>query len=310
MSFSSTPRVVTRIDPPPTGQTGAVVVKVSVDPGGVVTDAQVVSANGGSEAAALDAARQWVFGPAPAAWATYIGFSFAGELPNGALPTSVGGNIRPPRKVADFKPFYPPEAQQARIQGVQIIEAIMGPSGDVIDAWALRGHEALIASAINAVLHWRFEPALLNGEPMPVKTTVTVNFTLDSAPATTGTATPVRDNAAARGEAMPPAQYGSATNWPPAAVRVGGEIRPPNKTVDVRAVYPDVAQKARVQGVVICDVLIGPDGKVADARIRRSIPLLDQAAIDAVRQWEFTPTLLNGNPVPIIMTVTVNFTLS
>ena len=73
--------------------------------------------------------------------------------------------------------------------------------------------------------------------------------------------------------------------------------------------YPDVAEKARVQGVVICEVLIRPDGTVADARVLRSIPLLDQAAVDAVRQWVFTPTLLNGNAVPVIMTVTVNFTL-
>ena len=97
--------------------------------------------------------------------------------------------------------------------------------------------------------------------------------------------------------------------WPPDAVRVGGDIKPPTKIVDVRAVYPEVAQKAKVQGVVICDVLVGPDGKVKDARVLRSIPLLDQAALDAVRQWEFTPTLLNGNPISIVFTVTVNFTL-
>ena len=51
------------------------------------------------------------------------------------------------------------------------------------------------------------------------------------------------------------------------------------------------------------------DGKVQDARVLRSIPLLDQAALDAVKQWQYTPTLLNGVPVPVIMTVTVNFTL-
>jgi periplasmic protein TonB len=49
---------------------------------------------------------------------------------------------------------------------------------------------------------------------------------------------------------------------------------------------------------------------VQDARVLRSIPLLDAAALDAVKQWEFTPTLLNGVPVPVIMTVTVQFTLS
>jgi protein TonB len=97
---------------------------------------------------------------------------------------------------------------------------------------------------------------------------------------------------------------------PPAPVRVGGNIKPPMKTKDVRPVYPPIAQSARVQGVVIIEATIGPGGKVQDARVLRSIPLLDAAALDAVKQWEFTPTLLNGVPVPVIMTVTVQFTLS
>jgi protein TonB len=96
---------------------------------------------------------------------------------------------------------------------------------------------------------------------------------------------------------------------PVAPVRVGGNIRPPTKVKNVNPVYPSIAQSARVQGVVIVEATIGPDGKVSDARVLRSIPLLDQAALDAVRQWVFTPTLLNGVPVPVIMTVTVNFTL-
>jgi len=96
---------------------------------------------------------------------------------------------------------------------------------------------------------------------------------------------------------------------PQAPVRVGGNIRPPTKIKDVKPIYPSIAQSARVQGVVIIEATIGLDGKVNDARVLRSIPLLDQAALDAVRQWQFTPTLLNGVPVPVIMTVTVNFTL-
>ena len=97
---------------------------------------------------------------------------------------------------------------------------------------------------------------------------------------------------------------------PPAPIRVGGNIKPPTKTRDVRPRYPSIAQSARVTGVVILEATIGPDGKVQDTRVLRSIPLLDQAAIDAVSQWEYSPTLLNGTPVPIIMTVTVQFTLS
>jgi periplasmic protein TonB len=96
---------------------------------------------------------------------------------------------------------------------------------------------------------------------------------------------------------------------PSAPVRVGGNIKAPTKTRNVNPVYPPIAQSARVQGVVIIEATIGPDGRVKDAKVLRSIPLLDQAALDAVKQWQFTPTLLNGVPVPVIMTVTVNFTL-
>ena len=74
--------------------------------------------------------------------------------------------------------------------------------------------------------------------------------------------------------------------------------------------YPQIAQTAKVQGVVIIEAVIGKDGNVKDAKVLRSVALLDQAALDAVRQWKFTPTLLNNVPVEVIMTVTVNFTLN
>ena len=95
-----------------------------------------------------------------------------------------------------------------------------------------------------------------------------------------------------------------------APFRVGGDIRAPQKVRDVRPVYPPEALARGIQGVVIIEATISTSGKVQDARVLRSIPLLDAAALDAVRQWEFTPTLLNGVPVPVIMTVTVQFTLS
>ena len=93
-----------------------------------------------------------------------------------------------------------------------------------------------------------------------------------------------------------------------APLRIGGQIKPPLKIKDVKPVYPAIAQSARVAGVVTIEATIGPDGKVIDAKVVRSIPLLDQAALDAVRQWEYTPTLLNGVPVPILVTVTITFT--
>jgi protein TonB len=92
-------------------------------------------------------------------------------------------------------------------------------------------------------------------------------------------------------------------------VRVGGNIPAPKKVTDVKPVYPPEAQQARVSGIVILELTIGTDGRVTNARVIRSVPLLDQAALDAVRQWVFTPTLLNGVPVPVLMSVTVNFSL-
>jgi protein TonB len=96
---------------------------------------------------------------------------------------------------------------------------------------------------------------------------------------------------------------------PLAPVRVGGNIKAPAKNKDVQPVYPAIAQSARVQGVVIVELTVGPSGSVQDARVLRSIPLLDAAALDAVRQWQYAPTLLNGVAVPVIMTATVNFSL-
>jgi len=94
-----------------------------------------------------------------------------------------------------------------------------------------------------------------------------------------------------------------------APIRVGGRISAPKKVKYVAPVYPDLATKARVQGVVILECTISPNGTVTGVTVLRSVPLLDNAAVEAVKQWRYTPTLLNGVPVPVIMTITVTFTL-
>jgi periplasmic protein TonB len=94
---------------------------------------------------------------------------------------------------------------------------------------------------------------------------------------------------------------------PPTIIHVGGTVRPPQKIVHVAPIYPPIAQMSHKEGIVIIEATIDVAGNVVAAKILRSEPLLDQAAVDAVRQWKFTPTLLNGVPVPVLMTVTVNF---
>lgn len=96
---------------------------------------------------------------------------------------------------------------------------------------------------------------------------------------------------------------------PTKPVRPGGDIREPVKVKHVPPVYPQIAINARIQGRVVIDAVIGTDGVVREARVLSGFPLLNQAALDAVKQWRYTPTTLNSVPVPVIMTVTVQFTL-
>jgi periplasmic protein TonB len=83
----------------------------------------------------------------------------------------------------------------------------------------------------------------------------------------------------------------------------------PTKVHDVAPIYPTIARAAGVEGMVIIEAVIAVDGTVRDARVLRSVTLLDHAALDAVKQWRYAPTRLNGVAVPVIVTVTVHFRL-
>jgi protein TonB len=109
---------------------------------------------------------------------------------------------------------------------------------------------------------------------------------------------------AARVTALPP-----PSPKPSGPIKVSELVRPPKKIVDVRPVYPDLARQARVEGTVVLEAILDRNGRVDQVRVVRSIPLLDSAALDAVRQWRYTPTALNGQPVAVLMTITIRFTL-
>lgn len=147
--------------------------------------------------------------------------------------------------------------------------------------------DALMQSALDSVRASRYEPPA----EAPLSFDLTIHF-----------AGPSSSSASANREAQ-------EASFAEGALKVGGAIKPPQKVFDVRPIYPPDALAARVQGIVMADVRIDPEGRVSDVRIVRSIPMLDQAALDAIHQWEFSPTLLNGVPTPLVVTVTVNFTL-
>jgi protein TonB len=102
----------------------------------------------------------------------------------------------------------------------------------------------------------------------------------------------------------------AAVAAPRAALKAGTDVPAPTKLVDVRPIYPPDAIKARISGQVVIEATIGPAGDVDLARVVRGVPELDDAALEAVRQWKFTSTLLNGQPVSVTMFTTVTFSLS
>jgi TonB family protein len=95
----------------------------------------------------------------------------------------------------------------------------------------------------------------------------------------------------------------------PTAIRVGGNVEAQNILTKVNPVYPPLAKQARIQGTVRFNAIIGADGTVQNLQVVSGHPMLVQAALEAVKQWVYKPTLLNGNPVEVITTIDVNFTL-
>jgi protein TonB len=218
----------------------------------------------------------------------------------------VGGDVKAPERVRYVPPVYPEFAKSASVQGIVILEAVVGTSGTVTDVKVLKSIPLLDQAAIDAVSQWAYTPTTLNGVPVPVIMTVTVNFSVAnsmSVPPQFNNA-PVPVDASISGLNEPPPSLNGKV-----AVRIGGAIKAPERATYVAPVYPGLAQDARVSGIVIIEAVIDEAGNVATAKVLKSIPLLDQAALDSVMQWKYIPTMMNGVPVPVVMTVTVNFTL-
>jgi protein TonB len=110
--------------------------------------------------------------------------------------------------------------------------------------------------------------------------------------------------------APPPPPPPPKPKAPTAPVRVGGNVTAANIIKQTKPLYPPLAKAARVQGVVKFEAKIAKDGTIQDLKLVSGPPLLVQAALQAVQQWVYKPTLLNGEAVEVLTTIDVNFTLS
>lgn len=230
-----------------------------------------------------------------------------------------------PRRTFSVTPSYPAEASGINAVGTVTLVATVDETGRVVEIrkareplvltqaptpnqTALRiAGEALVRDAAGALRRWTYDPPAKG----PIAFSVSFSFK-PGAEATSSQSTTVTPPLTAAAGVASLSNTPCAAGAPGAAqpVRVGGQIKAPIQIRKVQPIYPAEAQAAKVQGIVILEATIGSDGRVTDAKVLRSVPLLDQAAVDAVRQWEYTPTLMNCMPVPVIMTVTVTFNLS
>ncbi|MFN7934300.1 MAG: TonB family protein [Bryobacteraceae bacterium] len=258
--------------------------------------------------------------------------------------TSEGTPKSGPKVLHKVRAEYPPIAKVKRIEGVVSMEVNIDARGVVSDAKVLSGPEELRRAAMQAVLQWQFEAG-----GYPTRSEIDMTFSLvkdsgerlalgalrrvefDKVPAEVQARMlprlPVKEGETLYADTVKEIQRAVTEVAPgysvsfsedqvlristtPQTIRIGGNVQSAKLVKQGKVIYPPEAKAARIQGTVRFSVTIAPDGKVSNVELVAGHPMLVQAALDGVRQWEYQPTLLNGNPVSVLTMVDVNFTLS
>jgi TonB family protein len=289
------PELIKKVDPVypaearKAGIEGAVTLEAATDKFGRVESVKVLKSVPELDQAAIDAVKQWVYEPMVIDGKPHgvvftvtcrfslddknSGKSFEGgvvgtdEVP----PVRAIGDIKPPKLIKKVDPVYPPEAKEAGIEGIVIVEATTDIYGRVVDTTVLRSIPELDQAAIDAVKQWVYEPEIIDGIPRGLIFTVTCTFKLKE------------------------------------SVRAVGDVKPPKLIKKVEPIYPEEAKKAGIGGVVILEVTTDIYGRVVHTKVLQSVSELNQAAIDAVKQWVYEPEIIDGEPQSVVFTVTVTF---
>jgi TonB family protein len=201
--------------------------------------------------------------------------------------------------IARPDPVYPAEARAAGIQGSVLLRAIISKTGDIEDLKVVSGPKELTESAIDAVKQWKYKPYLLNGEPVEVDTTITVNYMLEGAP-----------------PPPPPPPPGSADLRGPQDVdasgvqpkRIGNGVSAPLLMFAPVPEMSEEAKREKISGNVLVNLWVDENGNPTHVRVRRGAGHgLDENAVEAVKQYKFKPAMEDGKPVMVSLNVEVNF---
>jgi TonB family protein len=227
-------------------------------------------------------------------------------VPNG--PVRVSSGTLAGMVLSKVDPLYPAEAKAAHVQGAVILHAIISKTGTVEKLEVVSGPTMLVSSAMDAVQQWTYRPYLLNGRPVEVETSITVNYTLADSTTVVG-------------------QSPAANEAVDGVRQIEGDVKGPVILYEPEPVYTQAGRKAKVQGVVTVSIVvdehgqpqnvhivrglgIGPDGK-PDPKLKKAARVamdrMNQSAVDAVKQYKFKPAMENGKPVAVYLNVEVNF---
>jgi len=315
---------------------GVVVLHARISKTGAIKNVQVVSGPPPLLVSAIDAVRQWKYKPymlngEPTAVDTTININFAlndsaatqpqAELPTPALALPVwkgvasttnalrkiGGNVSAPVVTYTVVPDYSEEARKAKFMGVVLVNMIVDQYGRPQNVHVLRGvGMGLDEKAVEAVKQYRFNPAMEDGEPVPVSLNVEVNFQIfDKPEPKVAGATP---NPPTTVNASSPVQVASFDYGGVPVRKVGGGVSSP---VPIQVSQPDYtkeARKAKLKGIVLVGLIVDSQGLPQNVQVIRGIGLgLDEKAVEAVKEYKFRPAMLDGSPVPVELNVEVNF---
>jgi TonB family protein len=195
-----------------------------------------------------------------------------------------------PKLVKKVEPVYPDEAKEAGLEGAVVLEGTTDKKGKVVKVKIIRGeHEILNNAAIAALKQWEYRPFIISGKPIPVEFTVTMKFNLDE-----------------KEEAITTDEFVNA------GINVAVIDLPDDVELKlikrVEPKYPREALKKLIGGEVVLEALIDKEGNVIDAKvIEGEHEILNNAAIDAVKQWKYEPYEENGIPKKVRYKVTVDF---
>lgn len=216
--------------------------------------------------------------------------------------------MKNPKLFKIVEPVYPEQAIKKKIEGLVILQVCADEQGRVTEARPIPNHEfhpLLLEAAIVAVKQWKYEPFLIDGQARELNFTVQINFELNGKKAGGVVGGVVG------GVLFEPKKNEKEQAGPGGVTRLAVNKRPQIRK-RVEPIYPEEAKQAKLQGIVIVEATTDKEGKVVDARVINepgSRPLLEEAALAAVRQWEYDPYIKDGQALPVTFTVNVTFSL-